>query len=689
MQQPKVIAHKSLSIPPKMTHLFARRLWLAIFIVLAVLLSGSALWFHARRAAVASPVYRLVAGQKLVYALGYDNTVNADLTALLPGADGGGAAASGMTQKVKTQISGKWIAVVVKSTADERVMACHLEDASVDIQAGASDVSQQAAQVKSDLARPFWVRQSARGRIEDVRFDEQTPASSQAFARALLSWWQFVTPGPNPNSEQKNDQTWESTESDTAGRYIARYAPAPDAAPAKTADDATADDTTRAQSGIADESGALFRKTKVRYLPPPAPQNTTTEAASANEVKSDANLLARFGDGVLQALSGSENQTLSMTGQGVATSQTNVALRLMKSEPVADAALQSLRDANAQNEKTSKAVELFAVPDADEMRQTTRKNTLAEETVGSLLEQLAQAQKSGATNDSQLYAKLRALAEVEPKSCESLGAVLMIAPAQNLTFHILSQALSAARGDAAQQALLQVTRARIQDEGAAAQLIPLLGMTATPSPDTQKLLAEIARSSDVALSSTAQLALGNIARSLATSDSARSSQIVDELVSQLARARDDIARQQILLTLGNTGSKRALDALQLYAKNKNVALRATALNSLRFVDDVRVEGLLTSALAGDSQPEARIQAALALNFRPMTPQSYAAQKTALLKDADKKVRLTVLSNLARADFRQNATQTLIAQLAKSDPSPDVRRAAAQLIAPGASAATPN
>ncbi len=668
-----------------MTHTIARRLRPAVLIVLALLFSGGAFWVQARRSALVNPVYRLSAGQKLVYALGYDNTVNADLTALLPGSDRSGAAASGMTQNVKTQISGKWVAVVVKVTENERVFACHLEDASVDIQAGASDVSEQAAQVKSDLARPFWVRQSARGRIEDVRFDEQTPASSQPFARALLSWWQFVTPG----TEQKNDQSWESTESDTAGRYIARYAPAPDAAPAKTADDATADDTTRAQSGIADESGALFRKTKVRYLPPPAPQNTTTEAASVNEVKSDAVLLARFGEGVLQALSGSENQTLSMTGQGVASSQTNVALRLMKSETVADAALQSLQDANAQNEKTSKAVELFAVPDADEMRQMTRKNTLGEETVGSLLEQLAQAQKSGATNDSQLYAKLRALAEVEPKSCESLGAILSIAPAQSLTFHMLSQALSAARGAAAQQALLRATRARIGDDEAAVQLIPLLGMTATPSPGTQKLLAEIARSSDVALSSTAQLALGNIARSLATSDSARSSQIVDDLVSQLARARDDIARQQILLTLGNTGSTRALDALQLYAKNPNVALRATALNSLRFVDDARVEGLLTSALAGDSQPEARIQAALALNFRPMTPQSYAAQKTALLKDADKKVRLAVLSNLSRADFRQSATQTLMAQLAVTDPSPDVRKAAAQLVAPGASAATPN
>lgn len=667
-----------------MSHTLARWLRPAVLVFLALLLGGGAFWLQARRAALARPVYHLSVGQQLTYALGYDNTVNADLTAFLPNADKSTPDLGGMKQNVKTQISGKWVAVVLKEVAGERVLACHLEDATVALQSGATDLPEQAAQVKSDLERPFWVRQSATGRIEDVRFDAQTPPSSQAFARALLSWWQFVVPGADKNQ----DKSWETTESDTAGHYIARYAPAPDAAPPKTTDDATADDATRARAGVASESGALFRKTKLRYLPPPAPKNTTTETASVNEVKSDANLLARFGDGVLQALSGSENQTLSMTGQGVASSQTNVALRLIGSEIVAGAPLQLLQDENARSEKDAKAVEIFAIPDADEMRQATRKNTLGQETVATLLEQLAQRQKEGATNDSQLYAKLRALAEVEPQSCATLGQILAIAPAQSLTFRILSQALSAARGDAAQQALLRATRVRINDGDAIVQLLPALGMTATPSRDSQKLLSELSRSPDPAIASTAQLALGNVARSLASGDKARSSQIVDDLVEQLAHARDDGERQQILLTLGNTGSTRALNALQRYAKNPNDALRATALNSLRFVDDPRVEGLLTAALKGDSKPEARLQAALALNFRPMTPQNYAAQKTALLQDADKNVRLAVLSNLARADFRQRETQTLIAQLAKTDPSPDVRKAAAQLAAPGADAATP-
>ena len=671
-----------------------RRFWPALLLVLALAVTGGALLLQARRAAAQPPVYRLSVGQKLTYALGYDNTINANFAGLMPAPNGKNAAPeNGLQQTVTSRLSGKWIAIVATQTPNERVLACHLEDAQLALSSGGNALDDEADAVESDLARPFWVRLTVQGAVTDVRFDAQTSETARGFARALLGLWQFVTPA---DATDKAAKSWETAESDTAGRYIARYAFAPNAATATatgaTATDATAtgeaatgeaatdDDAARADAGIARAGGALFSKTKVRYLP--AGAATATQAAPANEVASDTHLLARFDAGALEALRGWEKQTITLAGQQVADSHTNVAFRLTTREDLDATTLQSLQADNARSAQSGGAVALFEAPDADEMRQATRQSTLGEDSLGSLLSQLAQAQKAGQTENVALYVKFRALAEVAPDSCAILGQLLEVAPPRSLTFRVVSEALSAAKSEAAQAALVSVTRKRRGDADALETLIPALGLSALPSQGAQDVLSELARSTtDAGIASTAQLALGSLARSLLPSAPARSAQIVDELTRQLRNARSNAQKQQLLLTLGNTGSPRALPSLQDYAANPDVALRATALNSLRFVTGAAAEKSLLRALAADPSAEVRLQAAQALSFRAPSDAAFAAQKTALLNDADKNVRLAVLNALWRADFRSSETRTLVAQIAQTDPSSDVKKAAAQLLAP--------
>ena len=675
-----------------------RRFWPALFLVFALVATGGALLLQARRAAAQPPVYRLRVGQKLTYALGYDNAINANFAGLMPAPKGENAAPQGgLQQTVTSRLSGKWIAVVVAQSASERVLACHLEDAQLSLSSGGNALDDEADTVKSDLARPFWVRLTAQGAVADVRFDARTSETARGFARALLGLWQFVTPAEAThnaanNATDKAAKSWETAESDTAGRYVARYAFAAEAATgeaatgeAATGETATGEtapdgDAARAEAGIARAGGALFSKTKVRYLL--AGAATATQAAPANEVASDTHLLARFDAGAVQALRGWEKQTITLAGQQVADSHTNVAFRLMTREDLGAATLQVLQSDNARNAQSGGAVALFEAPDADEMRQATRQSTLGEDSLGSLLSQLAQAQKAGQTENVALYVKFRALAEVAPDSCAILGQLLEVAPPRSLTFRVVSEALSAAKSEAAQAALVSATRKRRGDADALETLIPALGLSALPSQGAQDVLSELARSTtDAGIASTAQLALGSLARSLLPVAPARSAQIVDELTSQLANARSSAQKQQLLLTLGNTGSPRALSSLQDYAANPDVALRATALNSLRFVAGAAAEKSLLRALATDTSAEVRLQAAQALSFRAPSEAAFAAQKTALLNDADKNVRLTILNALWRADYRASETRTLVAQIAQTDASPDVKKAAAQLLAP--------
>ena len=668
-----------------MSFALLRRFWLVVLVLLTLVGASGAMLLQARRFAAQTPVYALDVGQKLTYAVGYGNAINADFAGLMPPPKGDGGAAppamTGMQQTVQSRLSGKWVAIVVEQSESGRVFACHLEDADISLRSGEAELREEAAQIKRDLERPFWVSVSPQGLVREVRFDAQTPNTARGFARALLGWWQFVTP---ETVLSKGEQSWEATESDPAGRYRARYALADDdktAADADNAgaDDAEADDATQAKAGIAREAGTLFSKTKLRYLP--SATATATEAAPANQVAAEARLLARFDRGALQALRGWENQTISLAERKVANSQTNVAFRLMERVRVGEATLQTLQTENVSSRKTDEAEPLFVAPDADEMREATRQSTLGDDSLGSLLSQLAAAQKSGQTETVALYVKFRALAEVRPESCEILGQLLSIAPPQSLTFRVISEALSAAKSDAAQAALVEATRGRKTDGAALQNLIPALSLSANPSQEAQDLLSELARSnSDAGIASTAQLALGNLARSLQSEAPARSEQIVDDLTAQLKAARSDVERQQLLLTLGNTGSARALAALREYSRSSNVALRATAVNSLRFVAGADAEKLLLQALAGDASAEVRFQAAQALNFRPMNDAIFAASQSALLGDADQNVRLALLNSLWSANNRRPEVAALVARVARDDASTDVKKAATELLA---------
>ncbi|RYE80330.1 MAG: HEAT repeat domain-containing protein [Oxalobacteraceae bacterium] len=200
-----------------------------------------------------------------------------------------------------------------------------------------------------------------------------------------------------------------------------------------------------------------------------------------------------------------------------------------------------------------------------------------------------------------------------------------------------------------------------------------------PTLSVQKAMSELSRSAPTPLlASTAQLALGGMARALSKTSPSRSAQIVDAIVAQLNKAKTSAQIQQLLLTLGNTGSIRALAPLQLYAQSKSLPLRSTAVNSLRFIESPTAERLLLTALTQDTQSEVRLEAAQALSFRPMTDVSFQLQKTALQSDKNPSVRLALLNNLYVARKEASEFRQLVQHLLVHDPSSDVRQAAERI-----------
>ena len=154
------------------------------------------------------------------------------------------------------------------------------------------------------------------------------------------------------------------------------------------------------------------------------------------------------------------------------------------------------------------------------------------------------------------------------------------------------------------------------DWPALATLIPVLGGVRRPGEVSVDAILKVAfNATNPGVASTARLAAGTMARSIAVESPARAKPIVERLVAALNAATTVASRRELLLALGNTGSPVALTAISRFVLNDDASLRAAALSALRWIDGTRAESLLARALAADTDSTVRMAAARALEER--------------------------------------------------------------------------
>jgi HEAT repeat protein len=250
---------------------------------------------------------------------------------------------------------------------------------------------------------------------------------------------------------------------------------------------------------------------------------------------------------------------------------------------------------------------------------------------------------------------------------------------------LLIDALQSAGHSEAQAALGAAVRERPNDWPALAQLIPALGTAELPTPETVQTLLELAFGKhDPNVRAAAQLALGNLAGSLAEAAPARSGRVVARLLEELAAPTAADSTWQLLLALGNAGSADALPALTRYLDDPAPELRGAAAWALRWVEASQVDQLLTARGLVDRDAAVRLEAVRALGFRERTAGNCAAQEKALAAEGAADLRLALLGNLWKARAVYPRARRLVEQAATGDPAREVREAAAKLLeqAPG-------
>jgi len=612
--------------------------------------------------------YRHILGERLVYRLDYSSSSVSDLQVLFEGTDSreksGEAVQSGLSQSFETSVQGDLALTVLDRKAEGVLIAYRLHSPGVTLVANGQQALSQAETVRLALSQVIFAEVSSFGRVVSVRFDPAIDGFSQNFARALLALTQFVL----PNGHITKAHQWEVQEDDPNGQYVARYEAEP-AAPEQGSGEL--------QTGL-----RAFRKIKVRYLTPHQ-KTQPGKLRVSTTIKPEGSLLARFdvGEGHLHSFRGTEAQVIMMAGKTVARAQTNLCLEFLKKKALSAEELAALCEASAVRNMVARAVPLSATISKQEREAIIQRSELGEETLESLVAQLAKAQAEGKRRDTRLYLKFKGLVYLHPETSSSLGKLLYTAHPQSLTTSILVGALSAAGHPQAQEALVNVIRARPNDSPALLTLVKGLGSVESPTMLSENTLRDLAANApDWDVATTAQLALGTMARNLADTSPERANKIVEWAVSEINSSTSEDRTRLFLLVLGNAGSIQALPTITRFVADPSSAVRSTAVLALRWIESSKTDALLTKALSSDPDPAVRLEATFALSFREPTPTTFQAQKRAFLGDEAVMVRLAALENLWNVHKSFPEVRRIVKQSATNDPSEEVRKAAAEIMA---------
>jgi hypothetical protein len=630
-----------------MIHRVKQSLRLQVALAALVLAAGIVAGFVLLRRPGEAP-QRFVPGQRLVYQLEVLTASTSDFTGLTEGTAGDQAT----TTEAHTNVSGELVATVLHTRNDGALIAFELRRPTVQVAVNGDLALAQGEAIATDLARPMFAEVDARGRIVKVRFAGDVQPLAQAFARSLLAATQVVSP---PDADAR---TWQAQEDDPNGTYTAAYA------------------TTSAGGGV-----LRVEKRRTGYMPKARKQllrtfepETTVHPAGQLTAEFDGN------GGALQSLSGTELTTVEVAGRVVARSETTLRLRLLGRETAAAAEQKALR---SQWKSAGPALALSAPGDTSASEDARQRAALGDATLQSLLTDLARLQADGddKADDTPLYLKMKAIIHLQPAACAHLGRELAAVKADGPALGLLSSALSSVGHAEAQTALRTAIAARPNDWPALMLLVPALAMVESPTVESEQALRDLARSStDEQIRSTAQLALGMMARSLAADEPERTRRILQDSLQELAAATTPEARRQQLLVLGNIGASETLGVITPYLRDEAAPVRSAAAAALRWLESSAVDELLVNALANDADTTVRLEAAQALGFRPMTSTILAAHKSALAGEASATVRLALLRNVAQAHRTFGEARTILADVAQTDSVAEVREEAGRLFA---------
>lgn len=218
----------------------------------------------------------------------------------------------------------------------------------------------------------------------------------------------------------------------------------------------------------------------------------------------------------------------------------------------------------------------------------------------------------------------------------------------NANAEVVIGALGEAGSPVAQRVLGELVAERTVAADARLQASAALGLSATPTTDTLRTLAA-ASQGDGDLASTALLARGNAALRLSDGDPSAAGAVVDDLLARLRRATEPSEIELVIRALGNTGDPRIVPALSAAFSTGSLAIQVASTEALRLVPGA--DGILAKRLDHPASA-VRIAAVFTVSGRPLDPFLAILDRRARA-DVDVEVRRAIvdLASTRRGEHR--------------------------------------
>lgn len=240
-------------------------------------------------------------------------------------------------------------------------------------------------------------------------------------------------------------------------------------------------------------------------------------------------------------------------------------------------------------------------------------------------------------------------------------------------------ALSAAGTSEAQSVLADLVRNEAAPPAAREDGAIALSMSENPTRETLDALRSRMNDANPDVASAATLAAANVARKVADMEPDASADLIADLLKRLDAATDPDVQILLLRALGNAGDARVVPVAARLLASADNGVRAAACEALTFVRVDTADVLLAQTMVRDPTAYVRTSSIRVSMLRPVE-HYFDALAEVLRVDAVEDVRLVAVQRLGVTLVLPRARQ-LVQHAARTDPSANVRAAAAAIVAP--------
>lgn len=494
---------------------------------------------------------------------------------------------------------------------------------------------------RSQLERPVYVAQDARGRVLSVHFDEGMDSEARRFLRLLLATTQFVA---------EDGRSWSTEETDPTGDYESEYR--------------------------AGGSANTYAKTKRRYLRTALPLRAPTRpGVVVPRLRGHLDFMLDE-DGLVREVTGSDvvEQGGRATGLPQTRAETRVALTRLETPRHTALSMRMFREARGRLQ--AEPLTGLETPRVGAAAVEWDRRLVGDATLDVLLRVLEMETRE--QERSQARERLAALFRLLPaKAGLAARRVRQGAVKDDVVGQVLEALGSAGTLEAQQELgrLLGESRLRVTTRALVATAV---GKVARPSAELTQALARAVRTTkEGELKRAVGLALGSMVKGLERSEPGRALGVLDGLMGRCEAKRLDA--ETCLRALARAGSARGLEYARAALSHRSVEVRVAATEALGAMAGADVDVLLDRVLLEDPEARVRVQAAVMISRRVAGPHLRAVAQS-LRMEAEPQVRAEVVRMLGTLLTVEHAAGELLRDVVARDDSEDVRRLASSMLA---------